>query len=706
MSREDKLKKLKESKAAKDMVIISNGEPFINALSDKIKDLKSALGVGVEINNVDDLVDQLSRIESFQKEVNDLRDAIKAIDVPKNIKIDGLDDLVKATKTIANKKDPQPIIQKIDISVLENVVNGVGNLIDKVEQLQVPKQGQEPSDYVPMRRVMKVGNKLMYDDSFYTGGGGGGGSSTTASSTSGNVVITDAGGEAATVTGGKLDVNATASLSGDAVPVAGAATAVSVQIVDGSGNQIASFGGGTQYTENATDASITGTVAMMEVAADTIEPIQGTVADGLLVNLGSNNDVIVTGTVTADLGATDNAVLDAIAASTAAIDTDATTIIGHVDGIETALTAANASLDAIEASTAAIDTDTTTIIGHLDGVEGLLTTIDADTGNMDTSLNNIETSAALLDDTVTTLGTDTYTEATSKGITIGAVRRDADTTLVNTTNEFTPLQVDANGRLKVEAFSGETLPVSLTSTTVTGTVAVSQSGTWDEVGINDSGNSITVDYATTGSGTATGALRVELPTNGTGTVGLNAGTNNIGDVDVLTLPVAFNSGAASATTQRVITATDAGAAGRLAANSGVDIGDVDVTSISAGTNLIGDVGVKPRTTGGLTTYHLVSGASTNAANIKASAGQLFGWYIYNSNAAARKVAFHNTAGTPTAGASVFFSIVIPPTSGANVFGEIGIAFSTGIGITTVTGLADSDSTGVAANDLIINLFYA
>jgi len=103
------------------------------------------------------------------------------------------------------------------------------------------------------------------------------------------------------------------------------------------------------------------------------------------------------------------------------------------------------------------------------------------------------TALQLIDDTVATLGTTTYTEATTKGLVIGAVRRDADTTLVNTTNEVAPLQVDANGRLKVEAFSGETLPVSLTSTTITGTVAVTQSGTWDEVGINDSGNSITVD---------------------------------------------------------------------------------------------------------------------------------------------------------------------------------------------------------------------
>lgn len=74
---------------------------------------------------------------------------------------------------------------------------------------------------------------------------------------------------------------------------------LTVAIVDGAGTQITSFGGGTQYTEGDTDASITGTVMMMEVAADTLQPVQGTVADGLLVNLGANNDVTVTGTVTA-----------------------------------------------------------------------------------------------------------------------------------------------------------------------------------------------------------------------------------------------------------------------------------------------------------------------------------------------------------------------------------------------------------------------
>src|SRR3990167_2891361 len=52
--------------------------------------------------------------------------------------------------------------------------------------------------------------------------------------------------------------------------------------------------------------------------------------------LAAINAKLVTGTVIGDvnLGAVDNAVLDAIAASVAAIDTDTSTIIDHVDGLE------------------------------------------------------------------------------------------------------------------------------------------------------------------------------------------------------------------------------------------------------------------------------------------------------------------------------------------------------------------------------------
>lgn len=50
----------------------------------------------------------------------------------------------------------------------------------------------------------------------------------------------------------------------------------------------------TEYTEGDVDASITGMAILMEIAGNTLAPVQGTIADGLLVNLGSNNDVTVT----------------------------------------------------------------------------------------------------------------------------------------------------------------------------------------------------------------------------------------------------------------------------------------------------------------------------------------------------------------------------------------------------------------------------
>lgn len=98
---------------------------------------------------------------------------------------------------------------------------------------------------------------------------------------------------------------------------------------------------------------------------------------------------------------------------------------------------------------------------------------------------------------------------------------------------------------------GDNIAVNATSK---GEVYVKQT---DAVPITDNSGSLTVDYATTGSGNATGAVRVELPTNGTGVIA------TVGAVTAITnaLPAGTN------------------AIGKLAANSGVDIGDVDVTTV-------------------------------------------------------------------------------------------------------------------------------
>lgn len=121
------------------------------------------------------------------------------------------------------------------------------------------------------------------------------------------------------------------------------------------------IGGGTQYTEGDTDATITGNVMMMEGAANAIVAAQGTAADGLLVNLGSNNDVTVTGTVTANLSATDNAVLDNIDTSTAATSSgvgataDAAATAGSTGSLSAKLRLATSQLDSIKTAVETLD---------------------------------------------------------------------------------------------------------------------------------------------------------------------------------------------------------------------------------------------------------------------------------------------------------------------------------------------------------------
>lgn len=114
----------------------------------------------------------------------------------------------------------------------------------------------------------------------------------------------------------------------------------------------------------------------------------------------------------------------------------------------------------------------------------------------------------------------------------------------------------------------------------------------------------------------------------------------------------------------------------------------------------------PATSGGLTISRTLAAASTNATSVKGSAGQVFGWFIYNASASAKFLKLYNTASAPTAGSGTpVMTIPIPATSAANCEFANGIAFGTGIGFTMTGAVADNDTTALAANDLILNLLY-
>lgn len=375
-----------------------------------------------------------------------------------------------------------------------------------------------------------------------------------------------------------------------------------------------------------------------------VAPVDATA--GLKVDLGADNDI--TGTVTANLSATDNAVLDSIDTSTQGILADTAAIQTAVELIDNAISGTEMQVDVVGALPAG-----TNAIGKLAANSGV------DIGDVDvTSLPGVAAEAAALGSGVLLQGDD---GTDRKNVNVDATTGD--------------VQVDVTNTVTVDG-SGVTQPVS-------GTVTANLSAT--DNAVLDS-----IDTSTQGILADTAAIQtaVEIIDNAI------AGSEMQVDV-VAALPAGTN------------------AIGKLAANSGVDIGDVDVTSISAGTNLIGDVGISgARTSGGTTLYKNID-VDESEDQVKGTAGQVYWIHAINLTAAPLYLKFYNaTAASVTVGTTTpDLTFPVPGNADSDGAGFTlsipnGIAFSTAITIAGTTGVADADTGAPGANALIVNLGYA
>ncbi|MCZ8113821.1 hypothetical protein [Silanimonas sp.] len=130
-------------------------------------------------------------------------------------------------------------------------------------------------------------------------------------------------------------------------------------------------------------------------------------------------------------------------------------------------------------------------------------------------------------------------------------------------------------------------------------------------------------------------------------------------------------------------------------------------ALVAGTAAIGDVGLQVRAnaTGAASIHHIVSAATTNVAQIKATAGRVIGYCFSNTTASWQYVKFHNVA-SATAGAGVVMTVGIPPNGKAECNIPHGIGFATAISRSIVTGPADTDATATTLNAVVGDVFFA
>jgi len=151
------------------------------------------------------------------------------------------------------------------------------------------------------------------------------------------------------------------------------------------------------------------------------------VTAGLKVDLGGDNDVTVTsGTITT--------------VSTVTAVTNVATV-ASVTAIANALPAGTNAIGKLAANSG-VD------IGDVDVTSCALPTGASTSAKQDTMITSLQ----LLDDAV--FAEDVAAQAADKGIAVLAVRRDADTSLVGTDNDYANLQVNSTGSLKVAITAG------------------------------------------------------------------------------------------------------------------------------------------------------------------------------------------------------------------------------------------------------------
>lgn len=253
---------------------------------------------------------------------------------------------------------------------------------------------------------------------------------------------------------------------------------------------------------------------------------------------------------------------------------------------------------------------------------------------------------------------------------------------------------------------------------VSGTVAVTQSGTWDEVGINDSGNSITVDNG--------GTFAVQVSS-------IAAGDNNIGNVDVVTMPTVTVTNAGTFATQvdgAALTAlqvidnpvlvddaafTPASSSVMMvgfqadeSSTDSVDEGDAGAARITLDRKLITQP--QPHTTGGLSIFKSLDLDETEEA-VKASPGQVYGYHFVNRTTSPLYLKFYNdTVANVIVGTTVpVMTLELPSNSTDHIAGHLsfpfGIAFDTAITVAVTTGFADNDTGAPGANHAIVHVWY-
>jgi hypothetical protein len=292
------------------------------------------------------------------------------------------------------------------------------------------------------------------------------------------------------------------------------------------------------------------------------------------------------------------------------------------------------------------------------------------------------------------------------GVMALAVRADAETTLAIPDGDYSPLQVNSAGRLKVSTQPGlySLVTGSITANAQTVFCQVDRASNvmlhmvaTSLVGHNSTfEGSIDSTNGTDGNWFAIQAVRSNANTIET-TTGVLAATpayaweasvNGLSFIRVRA--TAHTSGTALWKIQRGSYATE----------------PIPAAQISGTQPVSGTVTANQGTFTAPTASNVNSAASTNGTVVKASAGTVYSVTASNINAAVRYLKFYNSTTVTVGTTTPIITIPIPAGGVVNVpFGTTGHRFTTGICLGITTGAADNDTGAVAAGEIKVTTSF-
>jgi hypothetical protein len=253
----------------------------------------------------------------------------------------------------------------------------------------------------------------------------------------------------------------------------------------------------------------------------------------------------------------------------------------------------------------------------------------------------------------------------------------------------------------------DTINAKLVTGTDIGDVTINNSTGAAAVNIQDGGNTITVDGTVSANATLSAETTKVIGTVRTASGGIASGSIASGAIasgavaSGAVASGAFASGSIATGAIVDMLADDAAftpATSRImpagyfadeASTDSVTEGDIGAARMTLDRKVL--VNPQPHTQGGLLVGNFTSGdghtaLTATAQVIKASAGQVYGWYIMNPNGVTIYVHIYNvaaasvTVGTTTA----LMNIAIPAGSAANIIGTQGITFDTAMSCAATT----------------------